>query len=101
MLIRLEPTATLAECLRGRTVLEYPTIYVFPEASSPPAEKFMLEADYLQQEGEEQKEFDELLKHVGPEMLRAPKEEHGYDKMADEHIDSNRILNVLKQDMGA
>ncbi|KAK7193798.1 hypothetical protein DPSP01_011852 [Paraphaeosphaeria sporulosa] len=101
VLIRLEPQATLAECLRGRTVLEFPTIHVFPESTSPPPEKFVLEAEYLQQEDEEQKELDELLKQVGTETLHALKEEHGEDSMAGEHIDSDRILDVLKQDMGA
>ncbi|KAL1599751.1 Box C/D snoRNA accumulation [Paraconiothyrium brasiliense] len=101
VLIRLDPTATLAECLRGRTVLEFPTIYVFLESTHPPQEKFMLEAEYLQQEGEEQKELDDLLKHVSPETLRALKEEHRDDNNAGEQIDSDRILNVLQQDIGA
>ncbi|KAF2447829.1 hypothetical protein P171DRAFT_429430 [Karstenula rhodostoma CBS 690.94] len=101
VLIRLDPKATFAECLRGRTVLEFPTIHVFPESTSPPPEKFMLEAEYLQQEGEEQREFDDLLKQVGPETLRALKEEQGHDDMAGEPIDSDRILDVLKQDIGA
>ncbi|KAJ4354415.1 Box C/D snoRNA accumulation [Didymosphaeria variabile] len=101
VLIRLEPTATLGECLRGRTVLEFPTIYVFPESTYPPQDKFMLEAEYLQQEGEEQKELEDLLKHVSPETLRALKEEHSGDNNAGEQIDSDRILDVLKQDMGA
>jgi hypothetical protein len=101
VLIRLEPTVTLAECLRGRTVLEFPTIHVFPESTHPPPDKFMLEADYLRQESEEQIEFDELLKQVSPETLRALKEERGPDETAGEHIDSDRILDVLKQDIGA
>ncbi|KAF9740876.1 hypothetical protein PMIN06_012834 [Paraphaeosphaeria minitans] len=101
VLIHLEPQATLAECLRGRTVLEFPTIHVFPESTPPPPEKFMFEPEYLYEEGEEQKEFDELLKQVGPETLRALKKEHGESSMTGQHIDSDRIVDVLKQDMGA
>lgn len=101
VLVRLEPTATLGECLRGRAVLEYPTIYVFPEHTAPPSHRFMHEADYLQQEGEEQKELQDLLKHVSPGTLRALRQEQGDDVNAGEQIDSDAILNVLKQDIGA
>lgn len=101
VLVLLEPAATLGECLRGRTVLEFPTIYVFPVSTTPPPEKFMLEAEYLQQEGEEQKEFEELLKHVSPETLRALKEDQDTkDNNASEALDGNKILDVLKQDIG-
>lgn len=101
VLIPLDPTATLAKCLRGRTVLEFPTIHVFRQTSSLSPDRFMLEAEYLQQESEEQKEFDELLKQVSPETLRALKEERGEDSAAAEHIDNDRLLDVLKQDLGA
>ena len=102
VLILLDPTATLGDCLRGRTVLEYPTIYVYPVSTLPPPEKFMLEAEYVQQEGEEQKEFEDLLKHVSPETLRALKDDQdAKDNNASEAIDGNKILDVLKQDIGA
>jgi hypothetical protein len=83
-------------------VLEYPTIYVYPVSTLPPPEKFMLEAEYVQQEGEEQKEFEDLLKHVSPETLRALKDDQdAKDNNASEAIDGNKILDVLKQDIGA
>ncbi|KAJ4296756.1 Box C/D snoRNA accumulation [Kalmusia sp. IMI 367209] len=100
VLIPLEPTAPLADCLRGRTVLEFPTIYVFPITVSPPPEQFMLEAQYLQQEGEEQQEFEDIIKNVSPQTLRALNEQHSNDN-ADDDINSDRILDVLKQDIGA
>ncbi|KAF1968398.1 hypothetical protein BU23DRAFT_541392 [Bimuria novae-zelandiae CBS 107.79] len=100
ILVRLDPTATLGECLRGRTVLEFPTIHVFPSAADPPHGKFMMEAEYLQQEGEEQKELEDLLKHASPETLRALKGEPDTNDNANDEIDSKRILDVLRQDIG-
>lgn len=77
-------------------------MYVFPAATTPPPERFMLAAEYLQKESEEQKEFEDLLKHVSPETLRALKEEQdGNDDKASEEIDSAKISDVLKRDIGA
>lgn len=100
VLIPVSPTATLGACLRSRTVLEFPTIYGFPATTSPPSEQFVLEEAYLKQEDEEQKEFDELLMTARPETLRALKQEAGDDNASGE-IDSSKILDVLKQDIGA
>lgn len=100
VLIPLEPTATLADCLRGRTVLEFPTVHVFPINVVPPPEQYMLEAQYLQQEGEEQKEFEDLIKNVSPQTLRKLNEQSSKDD-ASEEIDSDKILDVLKQDIGS
>lgn len=101
VLIRLEPAATLGESLRGRTVLEFPTVHVFAKSKIPPPEKFMLEIDYLRHEGEEQKELEDLLKHVNPHTLRELNEErHSKVNDANDGIDGDRILDVLKQDIG-
>lgn len=100
VLIPLEPTATLADCLRGRTVLEFPTIYAFPLSTPPPSEEFVLEEEYLKQERQEQKEFEDLIKTVKPEALRKLSAEDPDGRGSDE-IDGNKILDVLKQDIGA
>ncbi|KAK3344323.1 hypothetical protein B0T25DRAFT_323397 [Lasiosphaeria hispida] len=42
-LIPLAPTDSLAEALAGRTVVEFPTVYILPPAASPP-EGFTVEA---------------------------------------------------------
>jgi hypothetical protein len=101
VLIPLDSTATLGECLNGRTVLEFPTIYVFPSSVEQLPEEFMLEEDYLKQEGEEQKEFDELIKELDPEILNRLKDDAGTRLAPEEAVNSNEILDVLKKDFGA
>jgi hypothetical protein len=103
VLIPLNSTATLGECLNGRTVLEFPTIYVFPSSVEQLPEDFMLEEDYLKQEGEEQKEFDELIRELDPEILKRLKDDGqaGSRSAPEEEVDSKEILDVLKKDFGA
>ncbi|KAH7397091.1 hypothetical protein BKA66DRAFT_566229 [Pyrenochaeta sp. MPI-SDFR-AT-0127] len=102
VLIPLTPSHTLAESLHGRTVLEFPTIYVFSSAMTKLPDEFMLEEDYLKLEGEEQKEFDDLMRELDPEILRRLKEEGPQDERGrGEEVDSKKILDVLKQDLGA
>jgi len=102
VLVPLDSNATIGECLKGRTVLEFPTIYVFPGSTELP-EEFMLEQDYLKQEGEDQKEFDELINELDPEILKRLKEgdQQSGRNARDEVIDSKEILDVLKKDFGA
>ncbi|KAF2790210.1 hypothetical protein K505DRAFT_83559 [Melanomma pulvis-pyrius CBS 109.77] len=102
VLVPISTSATLGQCLRGRTVLEFPTIYAFPDSIAQLPEEFMLEEEYMEQEGEEQKEFDDLLKHAHPEILRALQEDNGDngDEKAGDQLDSKKILDVLNQDLG-
>jgi hypothetical protein len=106
VLIPLRPEATLAESLTNRTVLEFPTIYMFP-ASAPqlPAE-FMLEAEYLKQEAQEQRELETLLKDVDPQTLKGLQSGEASTTQTQtqaptDEVDSARILDVLKRDLGA
>lgn len=101
VLIPLSSSATLGECLRGRTVLEFPTIYTFPSSMTQLPEEFMLEEEYIKQEGEEQKEFEQLMKEVDPEILRRLKDERQGADVQEEEVDSKKILDVLKQDLGS
>jgi hypothetical protein len=104
VLIPLTPTATLGECLNGRTVLEFPTIYVHPESLQQLPEEFMLEEDYLKQEGEEQKEFDALISELDPDILQRLKDDGqrpGSRTAEQEEVDRKEILDVLKKDFGA
>jgi hypothetical protein len=104
VLIPLTSSHTLAESLHGRTVLEFPTIYVFPTSVQGLPEEFMLEEEYVRLEGEEQKEFDELMKELDPDILRRLKEGDGISQSdrgaGEEEIDDKKILDVLKQDLG-
>jgi succinate dehydrogenase flavin-adding protein (antitoxin of CptAB toxin-antitoxin module) len=67
-------------------------------------EEFMLEEEYAMLEGEQQKEFDEMMKDLDPDILRRLKEDDGNaqmdDRGGDEDVDSKKILDVLKQDLG-
>jgi hypothetical protein len=104
VLIPLTSSHTLAESLHGRTVLEFPTIYAFLTSMQGLPEEFMLEEEYVKVEGEEQKEFDELMKELDPEILRRLKEGDGIPQSdrgaGEEEIDDKKILDVLKQDLG-
>ena len=104
VLIPLNSSHTLAQSLHGRTVLEFPTIYAFPSSMATLPEEFMMEEEYVKQEGDEQKEFDELMKKLDPEILRRLKEGDGVPQSeqrgVEEEIDDKRILDVLKQDLG-
>ncbi|KAH9865512.1 hypothetical protein J1614_009097 [Plenodomus biglobosus] len=101
VLIPLDTSQSLGENLRGHTVLEFPTIYVFPGSTTQLPDEFMLEEEYLRQEGEEQKEFDELLQELDPEILKRLREDGPIrDSTKEEEVDSKRILDVLKQDLG-
>jgi hypothetical protein len=104
VLIPLVPSHTLAESLYGQTVLEFPTVYTFPTSMEKLPEEFMLEEEYVKQEGEEQKEYDELMRELDPEILKRLKEGDGRvqsERMGgEEQIDEKGILDVLKQDLG-
>ncbi|PVI03834.1 hypothetical protein DM02DRAFT_611954 [Periconia macrospinosa] len=104
VLIPLSPDTTLADSLRGKTVLEFPTIYVFTASEAPPSsEKFLMEEAYLQQEREEQAELDETLKKVDPKTLKAlERQQITEEKLkGEEEINSEAILDVLQRDLGA
>jgi hypothetical protein len=104
VLIPLDPSQTLGDSLYGRTILEFPTIHVFPAEMDSLPEEFMLEEEYAMLEGEQQKEFDEMMKDLDPDILRRLKEDDGNaqmdDRGGDEDVDSKKILDVLKQDLG-
>jgi hypothetical protein len=103
VLIPITSNATLGECLKGRTVLEFPTIYVFPSSAQPLPKDYMLEEDYLKQEGEEQREFNDLLNELDPEILKRLKADgQGAGRATkEEEVDSKEILDVLKKDFGS
>ncbi|KAF2197105.1 hypothetical protein GQ43DRAFT_444522 [Delitschia confertaspora ATCC 74209] len=99
VLIPLSPSALLSESLRGQTVLEFPTIYVLTTPVESLPQDFMLEAQYLKQVAEEEKELEEALKAVDPEKLKALR--GGEEGGKAEEVDSRAILDVLKMDAGA
>lgn len=103
VLIPLNPTATLADCLTGRTVLEFPTIHVLTHSGDSLPDGFMLEEKYLKQEGEEHKEFNELIADLDPEILRRLKDDaqqSTHQPPKEERLDDKEILDVLEKDFG-
>lgn len=104
VLIPLDSNHALGDCLRGRTILEFPTIYAFPTETEDLPEEFMLDDEYAKQEGEDQREFDEMMRELDPEILRRLKEDGTRNdgaESAHQEVDSKRILDVLKRDLGA
>lgn len=99
VLIPLTSTDTLGDALRGQTVEEFPTVYYFPAATPDLSSEYMLDEEYRKEEGEQQREFEELMRDVDPEILRRLKDD-GTKSRGDEEVDSKRILDVLKQDLG-
>jgi hypothetical protein len=99
VLIPLTSTDTLGDALRGQIVEEFPTVYYFPAATPELPSEFMLDEEYRHEEGERQREFEELMKDVDPEILKRLKDE-GTNTRVDEEVDSRKILDVLKQDLG-
>lgn len=99
VLIPLTSTDTLGHALRGQTVEEFPTVYYFPAATPDLPSELMLDEDYRREEGEQQREFEELMRDVDPEILRRIKDD-GTKSKGDEEVDSKRILDVLRQDLG-
>lgn len=100
VLVPLTPSDVLGDALRGQTVEEFPTVYYFPAVTTELPSEFMLDEDYRKEEGEQQREFDELMKDVDPEILRRLKNDSMNNHVAEE-VDSKRILDVLKQDLGS
>lgn len=87
-LIPLDQSSTWKEVLKGRTLLEHPTIYVREEPPDKLQDPFILECDYLQNHGADV---------VVPLALQLES-----TKEADQvptTLDSNKVLEVLKADL--
>ena len=100
VLIPLSNEATLSTGLRGRVVLEFPTIQVlFKPPQSLPSE-FQLEDDYLDQELKERNDLEELLATVQPPGASLENESGlACSKERDENLDNKKILEMLGRDL--
>lgn len=108
VLIPLAPMAQLSTCLRGRTVLEFPSIQLLSTAPDALPAQFQLEADYLEEARREQQELDELLKTVQPPPAGGmPTGDGDSDGTAGARatsiaeLDDSKILEVLRRDLGS
>lgn len=98
VLIPISPGTTLANALRERTVLEFPTIYVLPDsadtlATDEETSQFILEEEYLRTAAPEETAESE---DEGPGM---DKDAGQLGSVDIENVDEQKVLEVLKQDL--
>lgn len=99
VLVPLPPLAKLASVLRGRTVLEFPSIYVLPDSpetilAAKETSPFILEEEYLRTATPE--ELGETGKATESERERTTNDVSGVDLGV---VDERKVLEVLKQDL--
>ncbi|KAJ6113475.1 hypothetical protein N7523_006792 [Penicillium sp. IBT 18751x] len=98
VLVPLHPRTTLANALRERTVLEFPTLYVLPDsaetlAASGGESQYILEEEYLRTAAPEEAAESE---NEGAEMNNDA-ELHGAKDIG--NVDEQKVMEVLKQDL--
>ena len=87
-LIPIDPNATWKEILKGRTLLEHPTVYIREEPPDRLPNPFILEQEYVVEHGEDVV--------VPPEASLDPRIEA---ESLPSTLDSGKILEVLKADL--
>ena len=87
-LVPIESNSTWKEVLKGRTLLEHPTVYVREEPPHELQKPFMLEGDYLEAHGED------VVVPTAPQLKSM--EEADPVPLA---LDSDKIVEVLKADL--
>jgi hypothetical protein len=99
VLAPLSPSSTLNEVLRGRTVLEFPTIYALPDSPKTLAGQdtspFILEEEYLRTAGSEE---------IGQSTASDEDDVAGNVTLPGsavdlQDVDEKQVLEVLKQDL--
>lgn len=99
VLVPLPPLAKLASVLRGRTVLEFPSIYALPDSPetilvAKETSPFILEEEYLRTATPE--ELGETGKATESEQEGTTNDVSGVDLGG---LDEKKVLEVLKQDL--
>ena len=97
ILIPLEPSSTLSTCLRGESILEYPTIFVLNQPSSALPEGLLLEIDYRKQEKKMIEELDEDEKEMAPEIARA--QQISSQRKDEGNLEDSKVLESLRRDL--
>ncbi len=99
VLVPLPPLAKLASILRGRTVLEFPSIYALPDSpetilAAKETSKFILEEEYLRTATPEE---------LGETGKATESEQEGTTNAVSDvglaGVDERKVLEVLKQDL--
>ncbi|PLB44186.1 putative HIT finger domain protein [Aspergillus steynii IBT 23096] len=96
VLIPLSPKTDLTSALRGRTVLEFPTIYVLHESpetlnADSTESRFLLEEEYTRTHPDPEPEIGEVTAEGDTQPLPGSKDLT--------NIDEKKVLEVLKQDL--
>jgi hypothetical protein len=97
VLIPLDASQNLYQCLQHQVVLEYPTIYALSNPPDSLPDGFLLEADFLSEFKKEQMELNELLKDVKPVSMANRKD--GEINTHEKDWDPNQVMEVLKKDL--
>lgn len=99
VLIALNRKATLTSCLRDRTLLEFPTIYVLPHDSTSLPDGYMLEKQYLELQKSEKEELKEAVAKAEKQGAFDHARTAEASAKPGGQLDANSILNVLRRDM--
>lgn len=97
VVISLPHDMTIADALQGRVVLEFPTFLVLPNPPESLPDGYMLEESFLDQyRAEESSQLSDIAR------LKQDEQETGLDgengPLID--IDENKVLDVLRKDLG-
>lgn len=99
VLIPLSPNVTFTIALRGRTVLEFPTIYVLPDSPgtvlTEKGHLFLLEEEYLRTERPAE-DAAEVADTNAAEGVGDPLATNSVDLG---QVDEQKVLDVLRQDL--
>lgn len=105
VVIPLPPSSTLAEILRNRVVLEFPTIYTLSQPPNRLPDGYMLESEFLGLSKKEDEEIEELLAVLPTGSLDRGDVvgwgSHTDTKVGQSDLDDRKILDVLRRDLGA
>lgn len=96
VLTPIDSSKTVTECLKGQTVLEFPTIYVLPDEPQSLPTGFLLAEKYEKIQKAEEDEVDSLVQRTNQSTggaLMATREEEN-------PLDANSILDMLQRDVG-
>jgi hypothetical protein len=96
VLIPIDASNSLTECLKGQTVLEFPTIYILPDERHSLPAGFQLSDQYEKAQKAEEAEVAALVQRTNQSTggaLTATREE-------EKPLDANSILDMLKRDVG-
>ncbi|KAJ5242694.1 Zinc finger HIT-type [Penicillium citrinum] len=98
VLVPISPSATLGSILRGRTVLEFPTIFTLSECAEKligenGESRFILEEEYLRTA--DPAELGD--KSPGQDLLETGNDEDTESGL--QNLDEKKVLEVLKQDL--